>query len=201
MRIHSPLHGLHRLLAAATFTAACALALPAGAATELVTNGGFEEGSLAGWSGSVLDNPFSGVDCPGAGAAAEGSCQAFLGSFGGGSSRLSQDLATTAGQAYAVSFSFASDGSAPAHFSVAFGGQTLYGATSPAAGAAQAFVFTATALAPSTALVFSFDNAPGYYGLDAVSVTAVPEPASAVLMGLGALGLAAWRRRGGRPGA
>lgn len=184
--------------ALAAFAAAmAAMALPAAASTELVANGGFEEGSLASWSGSVLLNPFSGVDCPGAGAAAEGSCQAFLGTFGDSSS-LSQTLATTAGQAYAVSFSFASDGSTPASFAVSFGGQTLYSVASPAAASAQAFVFTATAVDTSTSLVFDFSNDGGYYLLDAVSVTAVPEPGSAVLMslgGLGALGLSAVRRR------
>lgn len=186
------LHISTRPLAAMSAVAALALALPATAATNLVNNGGFEDGSLAGWSGSVLDSPYSGVDCV-SGTAAAGTCQAFLGTFGSADT-LSQDLATTAGQTYAVSFAFTSDGSVPAAFSVSFGGQTLYSAGSPSAGT-QLLSFTGTAAASSTSLVFSFSNDPGYYTLDAVSVTAVPEPATAALMGAGALALAAWRRR------
>lgn len=186
------LHISTRPLAAITAAAALALALPATAATNLVSNGGFEDGSLAGWSGTVLDSPYSGVDCV-SGTAAAGTCQAFLGTFGS-TDTLSQALATTTGQSYTVSFTFTSDGSAPASFAASFGGQMLYFASGLAAGS-QVLSFTTTALSSSSALSFSVNNDPGYYTLDAVSVTAVPEPATAALMSLGALGLAAWRRR------
>lgn len=185
-------HFATRPLVALASAAALTLALPASAATNLVSNGGFEEGWLSDWSGTVLDNPFSGVECV-SGTAAAGACQAFLATYGS-TDTLSQDLATSAGQRYIVSFTFTSDGSAPASFAASFGGQMLYFASGLAAGT-QVLSFTTTAVSSSSALTFSFNNDPGYYTLDAVSVTAVPEPATAALMGLGMLGLAAWRRR------
>ncbi|WP_077034098.1 PEP-CTERM sorting domain-containing protein [Pelomonas sp. KK5] len=172
--------------------AALGVALPASAA-ELVSNGGFEAGSLTGWSGSVLSNPYSGVYCAGAGSAPEGSCEAFLGTDGA-SDTLSQVLSTVAGQSYTISFAFQGDGSTPSSLSVSFGGQSVYEAISPASTALQTLSFTASAAGASTPLVFTFRNDPGYFIVDAVSVTAVPEPASMTLAALGLVGLAARRR-------
>ena len=54
----------------------------------------------------------------------------------------------------------------------------------------------------STALVFDFRNDPGYFILDAVSVTAtpVPEPAPFALAALGLFGLVARHRWAARRG-
>lgn len=172
--------------------AACVLTAPAMAAS-IVTNGGFETGDLTGWSGTLLASPYSGVICPGAGGAPENNCVLFAGTDGAAET-LSQVLSTVVGQSYAVSFSFSSDGSSPSSFSAAFGNQGLYSVTSPALSAATTYTFTGTATGTSTALVFSFRNDPGYFMLDAVSVSAVPEPATAALAAAGLLGLLGWRR-------
>jgi hypothetical protein len=168
-------------------------------AADLVTNGGFEAGSLSGWSGSVLTNPYSGVACLGAGSVPEGSCEAFLGTSGNADT-LSQVLSTVAGQSYTIRFSLLGDGSVPSDFSVSFGGQVLYSAaagllpTTP-----QVLSFVAAATGSATALTFGFQNDPGYFLLDAVSVTPVPEPASLPLMLLGLGAVAVWRRRRVQP--
>lgn len=182
-------------------TAVAALSLCGSAmAADLVTNGGFESGSLTGWSGSVLSNPYSGVVCLGAGTAVEGACEAFLGTNGNADS-LTQVLSTVSGQSYAISFLLQGDASVPSDFSVSFGGQTLYSTTGLTSTAPQVLSFVAAATSPTTMLNFSFRNDPGYFLLDAVSVTAVPEPASLPLMllGLGLGSFAAWRRLRAQP--
>lgn len=200
----SSIHSTQRVLMKAIsfkqgwLTAMAALSLCGSAmASDLVANGAFEAGSLAGWSGSVLTNPYSGVVCLGAGSVPEGSCEAFLGTSGSADT-LTQALSTVAGQAYAISFLLQSDGSVPSDFSVRFGDQWLYtSATRLPPTTPTVLSFTAAATAETTSLTFSFRNDPGYFVLDAVSVTAVPEPSALPLMLLGVGAIAVWRRRPG----
>lgn len=181
-------------LLTAALAAVGALGLTPAMAANIVTNGGFETGDLTGWSGTVLSNPYSGVICLGAGSVAEGSCELFLGT-NGASSTVSQVLGTVAGQSYAVSFSFKTDGSgAPNSFSVDFGNSSLYNVVNATSTTAQTFTFTGSAVGAATALVFNFKNDPGYFFLDAVSVSAVPEPQTFALAAVGLVGLLARRR-------
>ena len=156
----------------------------------LVQNGGFETGDLGGWT-EVGNTGYGGVTC---GGAPEGDCEAFFGPIGslGG---ISQDIATTAGGEYAISFVFNSDGGTPGAFEVDFGSQTLLSLANPPAAGDQTFTFDASATEASTLLQIQFQDDSGFMFLDDVRVSAVPEPASVVLMGLGLLGLAASRRR------
>jgi hypothetical protein len=158
--------------------------------TNLVANGGFETGDLSGWT-EVGNTGYGGVT---RGGAPEGNCEAFFGPIGslGG---IEQSVATTVGGEYAISFVFDSDGGTPGAFQVDFGGQTLLSLANPPAAGNQAFAFDVAATVANSILQIQFQDDSGFMFLDAVQVSAVPEPASVVLMGAGLLGLAAGRRR------
>ena len=189
-----------------TYAAAAALGLfaqatPAAAAENLVTNGGFETGSFSGWtvtgdhtSVSVANSgysPHSGNDF------------AYLGDTSDTGS-LSQQLATLAGETYALSYYLASHGDALTSFSVDWNGQTIAGSqlTNPNSGGAYvlySFLVTGTGL--DTLTIHASDH-PSYIALDDVSVVsgingAVPEPATwaMMLIGFGGIGLAMRRKR------
>ena len=163
------------------------------AGINLVQNGGFETGDLGNWT-EAGNTGFSGVFC---GGAPEGICEAFFGPIGspGG---IAQNIATTAGGQYSISFVFNSDGGTPGAFEADFGGQTLLSLTNPAAAGDQTFTFTTFATSANTLLQFEFQDDSGFMFLDAVQVAAVPEPASFALVGVGLLGLAIGRKRKAR---
>jgi hypothetical protein len=181
------------LLLCSTLVLAGLAALPDRASavgTDLVQNGGFETGDLSNWT-EVGNTGYGNVTC---GSAPEGSCEAFFGPIGslGG---IEQSIATTAGGEYAISFILNSDGGTPGAFKVDFGSETLLSLTNPPAAGDQTFTFDAIATAADTVLQIQFQDDSGFMFLDSVQVSAVPEPTSIVLMGVGLLGLAASRRR------
>lgn len=58
------------------------------------------------------------------------------------------------------------------------------------------YQFTETAIGASTQIKFLFENTPGFYRLDDVNVSGVPDAGSTVsLLGLASLGVAALRRK------
>jgi len=182
---------LRSLLAMAALASASSLA----AADNLVANGSFETGSFASWS-QTGSTPLNGVYCVNGGDAPDGICQAYFGPLGttGG---IEQALATTAGMQYVVSFRLSGAGDDPSSVQVNFGGQTLLALSNPMTAGFQAYSFVATASGASTTLNFTFRDDVDFIHLDSVSVTAVPEPATAGLLALG-VAVLLMRRRSAR---
>ncbi len=178
------------------------------AATNLLTNGSFEDGEVItnggdtpGWSGfgaspTSLDNPPS---YPGAedGAYFESFSSTEPLSPLSGQNSISQIFSDTAGQAYQVSFYLADDGQTPNEFVVQYNGNDIFDGKnleSPA-DVYQKLTFAVTGTGSDT-LTFGAQDVPGYLSLDNVSVTAssvsaAPEPSTWLLMfaGLGGIGL------------
>src|SRR5262249_50789502 len=114
---------------------------------------------------------------------------------------ISQDIATTTGHLYDISFWLRSDGFQLNNFAVSFGGQLLYSATNLPAFAYTNFDFKVPATAGTSTLEFRARYAPAYSSPQDSSVgppppLPAPDPASLTLLGIGAAGVAgAWVRK------
>jgi hypothetical protein len=172
--------------------AALLLASATGAqAADLLVNGDFEAGDLSGWSATgPLD--FAGAD---AFAAHSGGYGAFFGPET--PVTMSQSVATTAGGTYEVSFWLSlQDSAQPNNFSWTWNGVTQAVSFDNAAGFGyEKFTALVTGGDASSTLSFNFTDPQSFWLLDDVSVAAVPEPSTGLMMGAGALLLALVGRR------
>jgi hypothetical protein len=152
------------------------------AATNIVTNGGFESGTFSGWNVSG-NTDFTMVT---------GGFFAQSGNFGvltgpaGNMCFISQTLTTIPGNTYQLDYWLANFGSAPNEFQVTWGGAPV--ATSLTDASAFGYTrFTAPGLvatSTSTTLTFAVRNDPAFFTLDNVSVvsTASAGPAADIAL-------------------
>ena len=158
-----------------------------GAATpNLVVNGGFESGNFSGWtlSGNSSGNQIYIAPTAFPGEVHTGSYSAGFGSMNRTDGILTQNIATTAGQHYTLSFWIESDnnGSTPInHFAAEWNGQTLMAVTDAPNSGYQLYTFDVVGINGNSVLEFDGYNHPDAWRLDDVTLTAVgaaPPPAA-----------------------
>jgi len=191
------------------------MALSGAAQAELVTNGGFESAGFDGWSQfGTSDNSFVAAE---ADYTHSGDHAAFFGAVGS-TGGIAQQLATTVGQRYTLSFWLGNMGANPdnndtqSFFSIAIDGvvepASLGFDKTASEMTSYAISFTAASLVTDLSFIFRQDEA--FWFLDDVSVDAVndsvdvPEPGTlplllAALAGWFGLSFARRNAAGGRP--
>jgi len=170
----------------------------------LVANCGFETESFTGWTEIPAT---SGSDLTVQNDAHSGNFAAFFGALTP-EDTISQSIPTIAGDAYSVSFFLMNQEGTPIgnQFNAMFGSTNLLSLTDSGSFGFTEFTDTVVATGSSTTLSFAAFQVPAHFILDDVSVlpvtpvTAVPEPASLVLLGSALLVFGVTRRRRGRMG-
>ena len=174
------------------------LGITQSARANLISNGGFETGDFSGWMVSGRDNdvvgsvPFISPH--------SGNSQALFGFL---SNSIKQDVATTPGSSYVVTFWLAAKvyTQGGGSVSVNWGGSTIFSHLfSTGLYSYTEYTFTVNSLSPITALEFQFFNGQfsNTFYLDDVSVNLakVPDGGSTVsLLGFALLGVVGLRRK------
>jgi len=181
-------------MAGAAMALVASAAAVSASATELVTNGGFETGSLSGWTLTGSTDHSNVVTSP-----VHSGAYAYSNGAVGGAGVLSQVVNTVAGQSYDFSFWLRNEGGTPNGFTASLGNAVLQSFTN-VGGSFDFTHFTGTVVAATngSTLSFAFRQDPSFWELDDVSLTSavggVPEPASWAMMITGFLAAGAMIR-------
>jgi hypothetical protein len=187
------------LLAVVALVAVLLVGAPTAFATNLLTNGSFENGDFSSWTTGgnfEFTQVVSGSYYVYTGAQ-DGQFYATMGPTSSDGT-LSQSFSDTAGKHYTFSFWMASVGDDPSDFSAYWNGTQVFGQTDPNTGGVWTqFSFQETG-SGSDSISFAFRDDPAYIALDNVSVSApttTPEPSSLLLLGSGLLAVGGVIRR------
>jgi hypothetical protein len=132
--------------------------------TNLVVNGGFETGDFTGWTIGSYQPDQTNITTN----AEAGQYAAALGPAGGDGS-LSQNIPTTAGQQYTLTFWLANMSTATDEFSAKWNGTTIFSLVNAPAQPYTEYTFTVTGTAGSSTLEFDYRQDPTQWRLDAIS--------------------------------
>lgn len=142
------------------------------AGPQMLVNGGFETGSLSGWTPGGNTSGTSVVNTQHRG----GSWDLDISAFAGGTGSIAQTFATAAGVHYVIDFWLAIDPAATAQFTASWNGGNLVSVSTPGPGyAGQGYTeynFDVIAAGPSSTLMLGFADQSFRMHLDDVSVRA-----------------------------